>query len=566
MAWLVRFAVMASAVYLVFVYGGQFLTIGLSSPYPVESILFKAGDDPQWKAVDFDDSAWDERISVDSKTYWWRARVVLDSIKHRDGPLGLGIRSSFGAYEVYWDGHFIGQNGVVGNGKSNERPGGIDGIFLIPEMLGYAGEHLLAVRVSQHRLLGSKTMPFLKISDYDVQSRTLIIIAAFMHVLAGVFFVIALYYFFVFAKSYHKWSFLVFGMVSIILFLWILLEYVKFYYAYPYHLHYLRLDAISLFAGGVAFLLPLFFIIQFELKRGWIILGFFGAFIVIVWYLESDYDRLTFYWVTVSTILSMVIAGWALIRERSYAGEALIGLIPLLMASAFFEPFYYDRLLFFSFTVFIIVNLYILSKLIGDERQAYELSRYRTERLKIELLKKNIQPHYLMNTLTALISWVEESPKTAQQFIEALAEEFEALRSVSEKQLIPINEEISLCNAHLEVMKFRNEVNYQLSTKDVDPTEFIPPAIFLTLLENGITHNKHVSSNAVFELVFERRQHKKIYTFYSPGVQAKSEKMNSKGTGLKYVEARLKENYGDRWTMESFANDNIWITKIIIKQ
>jgi hypothetical protein len=43
------------------------------------------------------------------------------------------------------------------------------------------------------------------------------------------------------------------------------------------------------------------------------------------------------------------------------------------------------------------------------------------QRLEIELLKKNIQPHFLLNTLTVLIEVIEQAPATAVKLIEAVA-------------------------------------------------------------------------------------------------------------------------------------------------
>ena len=552
-------------VFALFTFGSDFLTLGLSRPFPVESLKIKAGDDLSWKETGISEEGWQTSFSGIGEKYWCRMKIRLDErSKPVNGPLGLGVRSVLGAYEVYWDGHLIGRNGVIGDNKDDETPGGIDGVFLIPEMLSGEGLHVLSLRISQFRITNRVAYPFIKISDYDVQSRTLIIIAAFMHILAGLFLGISVYYFLVYLKSFRRIPFLIFGGICLLLFLWILLEYVRFYYAYPYHFHYVRLDLISAFVFSVALLLLVYFLFQFDLpKKGWIAGGFI-IFMLATWYLESDYDRTTWYWMTASALMSTIISGWAWYWRKPYSLEGLISVIALLIAGAFFVPFYYDRLLFLSFTIFVVVNLYTLSKMLGEERRAFELSLYQAERLKIELLKKNIQPHYLMNTLTALISWVEESPKTAQQFIQALAEEFEALRQVSEKSLIPVQEEVELCNAHLEVMKYRNELNYELKTFGIDPSEQIPPAIFLTLLENGLTHNHIKNENAIFKLTFTKKDAQKIYRFFAPGEPVETEPDQTKGTGLKYVEARLKENYAQNWTMQSNRAKGGWETVIIL--
>ena len=68
-----------------------------------------------------------------------------------------------------------------------------------------------------------------------------------------------------------------------------------------------------------------------------------------------------------------------------------------------------------------------------------------------------------MNTLTSLMGWIEESPKDSVQFIEALSKEFEIMSDIAEKKLIPIQQEIDLCRYHIEIMKYRKEVDYRFA-------------------------------------------------------------------------------------------------------
>ncbi|RYY54784.1 MAG: regulator, partial [Chitinophagaceae bacterium] len=129
----------------------------------------------------------------------------------------------------------------------------------------------------------------------------------------------------------------------------------------------------------------------------------------------------------------------------------------------------------------------------AEHQQALLLS----SRLQLELIKKNIQPHFLRNTLTSMMDWVEESPKEGARFIQALAAEFTIMNEISEMTLIPIGKEIELCRQHLSVMGFRKEINYVWEQSGIDETQLIPPAIIHTLLENGITHSSPLPGNTI---------------------------------------------------------------------
>jgi LytS/YehU family sensor histidine kinase len=164
-----------------------------------------------------------------------------------------------------------------------------------------------------------------------------------------------------------------------------------------------------------------------------------------------------------------------------------------------------------------------------------------------------------MNTLTSLIDWVEEVPKKGVLFIEALAKEFDLFNQIEEQTLIPVSQEIALCRTHLEIMEYRKEINYSWQEEGIDPEQKIPPAIFHTLLENGITHSLPLGDNSIkFKLVFESNSHFKCYTFLTFATAVRQSGSREEGTGLKYIKARLTESYHSKWDFTSEPTNHGW--------
>ncbi|MCR5890939.1 histidine kinase [Hymenobacter sp. J193] len=199
---------------------------------------------------------------------------------------------------------------------------------------------------------------------------------------------------------------------------------------------------------------------------------------------------------------------------------------------------------------------------IEAERQAAQLL---SSRLKLELLKKNIQPHFIKNTLTSMLDWVEESPKEGAVFIQALAREFDILNDIAEATLIPVSQEIALCRHHLQVMEFRKEIRYELETFGIDLGDLIPPAIFHTVLENGITHSLPPADGCIrFQLRFERTGRTKHYTLLTCAHNRPEAPNGPPSTGFHYIEARLRESFGSQWAFSSHAVPEGWLTSITI--
>ena len=165
-----------------------------------------------------------------------------------------------------------------------------------------------------------------------------------------------------------------------------------------------------------------------------------------------------------------------------------------------------------------------------------------------------------MNTLTAVMEWIEENPKEGVRFLESLADELRILLDVASRPLIPLQTELDLCRAHLRVMSCRKAAQFDLQTDGTLVHGQIPPAIFHTLLENAISHNSYDDERVAFRLKEERAAGRRRYTFSAPLRQR--ERSGRNGVGMRYVTTRLEESYPGRWTLDTFADADAWHTAI----
>ena len=136
----------------------------------------------------------------------------------------------------------------------------------------------------------------------------------------------------------------------------------------------------------------------------------------------------------------------------------------------------------------------------------------------------------------------------AGQLIGDLAGVFRALARMSGEKQVSLAQELDLCRAHLRVMSIRTGVEWRLETRNVAPEHAVPPALFLTLIENGYIHQRVRGDAAIFELSAEPRPGGTAYTFISPGeIKVQPDRADG-GTGLRYVKARLEESFPGRWS------------------
>jgi hypothetical protein len=199
------------------------------------------------------------------------------------------------------------------------------------------------------------------------------------------------------------------------------------------------------------------------------------------------------------------------------------------------------------------------------ERQEARQARVTATRLEIELLKKSLQPHFLMNTLTALAQTVEENPSSAVKLIDDLAEEFRTLAAISGETRVPLMRELALCHTHLRLMRARTDMDWKLETEIANPDASVPPAMFLTLIENGFSHQRTAREKTTFRLSATNADAAVHYTFFSPGSVTTSPARAIGGTGLRYVRARLEESFPGSWTLSQGEVPGGWETRIELR-
>jgi sensor histidine kinase YesM len=405
------------------------------------------------------------------------------------------------------------------------------------------------------------------VGDYYTIVREQLITTLYINILAGAFLIAAIYYFFLFINDRKNKAMLIFGATSFLFFLLIIAEYIKFYIPIHYTDYYFRLKIIGFLTFFVSFLIPYYFGIQFQFqKRNVFLLVYFFLLLFFVWHNFYEYDTMALRFGQAMWFSSFLIIINAIYKRKKGAIVILIGLI---LSFIVYKLSIYDISLFVSFAIILLCMFYLLSTRTREQRIAYENSLVQSTRLKLELLKKSIQPHFLMNTLTSLIDWVEEAPDKGVLFIEALAEEFDVLNQVENETLIPITQEIKLCKSHISIMKFRKEIDYIWEDEGINEhiVQEIPPAVLHTLLENSITHCLPSDENKMrFKLIAFTTAKTQEYTFLTFGKVRNQQKSTSDGTGFKYIKARLTESYGNDWVFTSELTHEGWKNTITIQK
>lgn len=157
---------------------------------------------------------------------------------------------------------------------------------------------------------------------------------------------------------------------------------------------------------------------------------------------------------------------------------------------------------------------------------------------ELELLKEQLNPHFLFNSLSSLSGVVREDPEMAQHFINHLSKIFRYALVRQHDHLVTIAEELTMIKSYGQLLKMRFEKAFRLET-DVEKQYLdytIPHLTLQPLLENAAKHNSASITKPLKVYIYIEED----YLVVKNNLQKIAEPENSTGIGLANLNSRFR--------------------------
>lgn len=158
---------------------------------------------------------------------------------------------------------------------------------------------------------------------------------------------------------------------------------------------------------------------------------------------------------------------------------------------AFFWASYSRRFLLAGILIGILVKIVLLMRQARQHATENEQLKSAYATAELNLLKEQLNPHFLFNSLSSLSGVVREDPELAQHYIKHLSQVFRYTLVQPAHHLVSVKDELEMVSSFAQLLKLRLEDAFQLSI-DVDKRylEYLLPHLSLQpLLENAAKHN-----------------------------------------------------------------------------
>ncbi|MFN8753574.1 MAG: sensor histidine kinase [Betaproteobacteria bacterium] len=114
---------------------------------------------------------------------------------------------------------------------------------------------------------------------------------------------------------------------------------------------------------------------------------------------------------------------------------------------------------------------------------------------RLQALQARIRPHFLFNSINAVLSLVRTEPRRAEAALQDMAELFRVLMA-DNRQLVPLADEVRLCRQYLELEQLRlgERLRVQWHADKMPRDAMMPPLVLQPLLENAVNHGVESSA------------------------------------------------------------------------
>ncbi len=272
-------------------------------------------------------------------------------------------------------------------------------------------------------------------------------------------------------------------------------------------------------------------------------------------------------------------------KTAFWIGQIIVAIVFVMLIRVvsyyYFYPNYYPKgnedVFFFGPKILIeFVNLYLIVSLYGmfifmrswyqQQQILQELSQAKIA-AELELLKSQVQPHFIFNMLNNIYSGAfKKSPETAQQILK-LSNFIEYNLYDSKKEMVSLADELAYIKNYVDLQKIRVGEKLDISINVFDDINGIqiPPMLLLPIIENCFKHGVHKSINPSWVRVDVSSKEHEITIKIENSIESDTQSFfnQNSGLGLKNVKRRLELIYPNAHEFKTFVEENSFL--IILK-
>lgn len=174
---------------------------------------------------------------------------------------------------------------------------------------------------------------------------------------------------------------------------------------------------------------------------------------------------------------------------------------------------------------------------------------------RLDVMRQQINPHFLFNTLNMISNKVYESPEAADTLITELSELLRVSLELGRSQEVTLAQEMEFLNKYVHIMRERFGDRFQVHQRiTAESRNVMVPALLLQpIVENSLKHRLNGESSCV-QIIIDSKVHDRTLVICIEDESNEpilaGRQSNSTGIGLENIESRIQSLYGDQCSLQ----------------
>lgn len=265
------------------------------------------------------------------------------------------------------------------------------------------------------------------------------------------------------------------------------------------------------------------------------------------------------------TVLIILYTVPRFVMKRSYVNASLLALIILALIGIIngygYHVFFKDYFKFNAYGILAAMVEHARSYgilaiiLAGKKFYDFQIRFERLEKFKatqeLQLVRSQINPHFLFNTLNNIYSLIEDKDKEAAAIVSKLSELLRFTIYDANKEFVPLRDELTFIQGYFRLEQIRHDNPSAMKLKiSGDPKDLIiSPAVLISFVENAFKHgiNSGNQNWVNIEIMIQQEIFQMHLTnSFTPEYIVK----NKGGVGLSNAKRHLQLQYPDRHQLD----------------
>lgn len=294
---------------------------------------------------------------------------------------------------------------------------------------------------------------------------------------------------------------------------------------------------------------------------------------------SSNYGKAE--WLTINIITLKMISGicipfsfylaYLIIPRTTWSRKKIIyisiSICLIFLLSYLFSKEVLSYLLHFAHPIVVGTTIGILLRLAIDwfsKRKKLEQLQKENLQSNLALLKHQLNPHFLFNTLHNIDSLIYIDKSKASQSIEKLSDIMRYMLKDAKVDFVKLDDELSYLNNYIELerLRFKNQAFLDFTATEGDTKLKIAPMILLPFVENAFKHAVDSSTEKGIEIsiiIKDKQMQFLCQNIYNPD---EAEKDRCNGIGLSTVKQRLELIYANKYELDITTENNTYTVNL----